>query len=136
MAAQFTVPEYPGRSFIATLVASANAVSSQNGTQLEQFAIDNKDGLLKPGDYAEVHLQLPSANAVRLPATALLFRDSGMMVATVDDTGHVRLKPIHIGADLGNVVDADGGVLVTDRVIDNPPDSIHDGDPVRITNAN
>lgn len=136
LVAHFTVPEFPGRDFTATLAASANAVSSQNGTQLVQFAIDNQAGILKPGEYAEVHLQLPfAAGAVRLPATALLFRDSGMMVATVDGTSHVRLKAIHIGADMGNMVEADFGVRVTDRVIDNPPDSIHDGDPVQIMNA-
>ena len=101
-----------------------------------QFAIDNKDGALKPGAYAEVHLKLPrDKGAVRLPATALLFRDDGMMVATVDSTNHARLKKIHIGTDMGNAVDADGGVSADDRVIDNPPDSIRDGDPVRIMDA-
>jgi RND family efflux transporter MFP subunit len=134
--AHFTVPEYPGRPFTAALAASANAVSSQNGTQLVQFVIDNAAGTIKPGDYAEVHLQLPAGKGtVRLPATALLFRDDGMMVATVDDSQHVRLKTIHIGADLGNAVDADSGVSITDRVVDNPPDSIHDGDAVRIMNT-
>jgi RND family efflux transporter MFP subunit len=131
--ATFTVPEYPKREFTATLAAAAGAVSSQNGTQLVQFAIDNKDGALKPGAYAEVHLKLPrTKGAVRLPATALLFRDDGMMVATVDSTNHARLKLIHIGTDMGNAVDADAGVSADDRVIDNPPDSIRDGDPVRI----
>ena len=134
--ASFTVPEYPGRSFTAIFAASAGAVSSSNGTQLAQFLIDNPGGALKPGDYAEVHLQLPAGKGtVRLPATALLFRDAGMMVATVDDTNHVRLKPIHIGADMGNTVEADAGVSPKDRVIDNPSDSIRDGDPVRILNV-
>ena len=134
--ASFTVPEYPGREFTATLAAAAGAVASANGTQLAQFVIDNKDGALKPGSYAEVHLKLPkSKGSVRLPATALLFRDEGMMVATVDETNHARLKTIHIATDMGNAVDADGGVSAQDRVIDNPPDSIRDGDPVRIMDA-
>ena len=108
----------PARPFTATLVAASGAMSSQNGTQLVQFAIDNRDGVLKPGDYAEVHLQMPAGKGtIRLPATALLFRDSGMMVAIVDPTNHVRLKPIHIGADLGNAVDADTG-LSPDRPSD------------------
>ena len=134
--ASFTVPEYPGREFTATLAAAAGAVASANGTQLAQFVIDNKDGALKPGSYAEVHLKLPrTKGSVRLPATALLFRDEGMMVATVDSTNHARLKTIHIATDMGNAVDADGGVSADDRVIDNPPDSIRDGDPVRIMDA-
>ena len=136
LTADFTVTEYPGRKFTAVLAASAGAMSSANGTQLVQFVIDNKDGALKPGDYANVHLKLPTGKGnVRLPATALLFRDEGMMVATVDATGHVHLKPISIGSDMGNVVDVNGGIRLKDQVIDNPPDSIENGDPVRVMTA-
>ena len=137
LVAHFTVPEYPGRQFTASLAASANALSNTNGTQLAQFVIDNDDGSLKPGEYAEMHLQLPAGkSAVRLPATALLFRDEGMVAATVDSTSHVRLKPVHIGTDMGNVVEIDRGLEATDRVIDSPPDSIRDGDPVQVNKSN
>jgi RND family efflux transporter MFP subunit len=136
LTADFTVTEYPGRKFNAVLAASAGAMSSANGTQLVQFVIDNKDGALKPGDYANVHLKLPAGKGnVRLPATALLFRDEGMMVATVDASNHVHLKPISIGSDMGNVVDINGGITLKDRIIDNPPDSIENGDPVRVITA-
>jgi RND family efflux transporter MFP subunit len=131
--ARFTVPEYPGREFSALYASSANAISSQSGTQLAQFSIDNRDELLKSGAYAEVHLKLPPGKgAIRLPATALLFRDSGMMVATVDASSHVRLKNVGIGADFGNAVEVNTGLTPQDRVIDNPPDSIRDGDPVKV----
>jgi RND family efflux transporter MFP subunit len=133
LVATFTVPEFPNRSFTATLAAAAGAVASQSGTQLAQFVLDNPGGLIKPGDYADMHLKLPAGKgAVRVPATALLLRDKGLMVATVDATNHVRLKPIKIGVDLGTAVEAVSGVSLADRVIDNPADSIHDGDPVRI----
>jgi RND family efflux transporter MFP subunit len=136
LTANFTVSEYPGRKFSAVLAASSGAVSTVNGTQLVQFTIDNKDGALKPGAYADVHLKLPMGKGVvRLPATALLFRDSGMMVATVDSTSHVHLKNITIGTDNGNSVDASNGVSLTDQVIDNPPDSIREGDPVHVMTA-
>ena len=131
--AEFSVSEYPGRKFHAVLAASSGAMSSANGTQLAQFAFDNKDNLLKPGDYADVHIKLPAARgSIRLPATALLFRDSGMMIATVDPTSHVHLKNITIGADLGNVVEINNGVSPSDQVIDNPPDSIREGAPVQV----
>jgi RND family efflux transporter MFP subunit len=136
LAAQFTVPEYPGRVFNAVLAASAGAVSTQNGTQLVQFVTDNKDGALKAGDYADVRLKLPAGKgAVRLPATALLFRDEGMMVATVDDSSHVHLRPVTISQDMGNTVEIDNGISASDRLIDNPPDSIREGDLVRVMPA-
>jgi len=131
MNVEFSVPEYPGRTFIAQLSASAGAVASASGTQLLQFQIDNSDGTLKPGDYAEMQFKFPASQGVmRVPATALLFRDEGMMVATVDDSNHVKIKPIEIHTDLGDAVEATG-LSVSDRVIDNPPDSLRAGDVVK-----
>ncbi len=133
MIATFTVPEMPGRNFTATLGASADAVASASGTQLLQFQADNSPGLIKPGDYAEVHFTIPAGKgAVHVPATALMFRDEGPMVATVDGTDHVRMKVISIQRDLGASVEVGSGLSQNDRVIDNPPDAIRDGDPVRI----
>jgi RND family efflux transporter MFP subunit len=133
MTADFTVPEFPGRSFTATLAASASAVASASGTQLLQFQTDNAQGLIRPGDYAEVHFTLPPAKgAVHVPATALMFRAEGPMVATVDASNHVKMKVITIRRDMGTFVEVGSGVTLADRVIDNPPDAIRDGDLVKV----
>jgi RND family efflux transporter MFP subunit len=133
MTATFTVPELPGREFTAKLAANANAVASASGTQLLQFQADNAEGLIRPGSYAEVRFTLPPGeNAVHVPATALMFRDQGPVVATVDDSNHVRIKVISIRRDMGTAVEVGSGLSLKDRVIDNPPDAIRDGDPVRI----
>ena len=135
MTVSFTVPQYPGRTFHATLVASAGAVASATGTMLVQFGVDNSDGALQPGAYAEVKFPLPAgANGIRVPATALMFRDEGMQVATVDATNHVKLKTVTIARDLGASVDVGSGVSPSDRIIDNPADALQDGDEVRVAN--
>lgn len=131
--ATFTVPELPGKSFTAKLGASAEAVVSSSGTQLLQFQVDNRDSLIKPGDYAEMHFKVPGApGAVHVPATALMFRDQGMMVATVGPDNRVRLKVVTIRRDLGTHVEVASGLSLNDRVIDNPADALRDGDPVKI----
>jgi RND family efflux transporter MFP subunit len=135
MTVTFTVPQYPNRVFHATLVANAGAVAAATGTELLQFGTDNSDHALQPGAYANMHFPLPSgANGIRLPATALTFRDAGMQVAVVDASNHVRLKTVNILRDNGNTVDVSGGVDPSDRIIDNPADALQDGDPVRIAN--
>jgi len=135
MTVSFTVPQYAGRTFQASLVASAGAVASATGTVLVQFGLDNADGALQPGAYAEVKFPLPAgANGIRVPATALLFRDDGMQVAIVDANNRAKLKTIVIGRDLGAAVDVASGVSPTDRIIDNPSDALQDGDEVRIAN--
>jgi RND family efflux transporter MFP subunit len=130
--ASFTVPEYPGQSFAATLAATAAAIDPATGSLLVQFQVDNAAGRLHPGDYAQVHINLPADHqAVTLPPSALLFRDAGMEVATLGQGNRVVLKPVTIGRDLGTVVEIADGLTHADRIIDNPPDSLDQGDQVR-----
>jgi RND family efflux transporter MFP subunit len=136
MAVSFTLPQYPGKLFHAKLVGNANAVASATGTLLVQFAADNADGMLQPGAYAEVKFPLPAgANGIRVPATALIFRDAGMQVAKVDATGHVKLQTVTIARDLGASVDISSGISPADRIIDNPADALQDGDEVKVAEA-
>jgi multidrug efflux system membrane fusion protein len=134
MMASFTVPEYPGRVFRAPLLETSDAVNTQSGTLLLQLQIDNADGALKPGDYAQIRFALPAQTGViQLPATALTFRTNGMAVAVVDPNGRATIKPVQIGRDFGQSVEVASGLALSDKVIDNPPDSLETGDPVRVT---
>jgi RND family efflux transporter MFP subunit len=136
MQATFTVPEYPGRTFTATLDTTARAVQPQNGSQLVELQIDNTDGALKPGAYAQVKFDLPSdAQAIRVPSSAMIFNDKGMAVAVVGPNGRAEIHPVEIGRDFGATVEIQSGVSRTDRVIDNPPDSLRPGDLVRVASA-
>ena len=132
MTVSLTVPEYAGRAFPAHLSSTSGAISSQSSTMLVQFEAANPDGLLKPGDVAQVDLRLPAQGNLRLPAGALIFRASGLAVATVGPDDHVRIKPVTIGVDLGASVLVSSGLAPGDRVISNPPDSLASGDVVHI----
>jgi hypothetical protein len=61
-----------------------------------------------------------------------MFRKEGLQVATVDDRNHIVLKSIQLAKELGAVVDVNLGLTAQDRVVDNPPDSIANGELVRI----
>ena len=136
MTASFTVPEHPGRSFTATLAANSGAIVVQSGTQLLQMQADNEDGALKPGSYAEMRFSRAAAGrGVRVPVTALLFRENGMQVAKVGADNKVVLQPIRIDTDFGPEVEIIGTLKPGDRVIDNPPDSLQAGDRVRVAPA-
>lgn len=136
MTVSLNVPEYPGRSFPAKLVSDSGAISAQTGTLLVEFEVDNSAGLLKPGSFANVSMRLPGHDvALRLPASALMFRAEGLRVATVSAKDTVVMKPISIQADLGTQVIVASGLKPSDRVIDDPPDSLSNGDKVRVSHA-
>ncbi len=128
-----TLPEYPGRTFDATLTRSAGAVDPSSGTVLVQVEAPNPDHALKPGAYAQASFPVAGASgAVALPASALIVGESGTQVALAGSDGKAHLRTIRIGQDHGNTVEVSAGVGVADRVIDNPPDSLADGDAVRV----
>jgi RND family efflux transporter MFP subunit len=136
MTVSLKVPEYAGRSFPARLVGTSGAISSQNGSLQVEFDVDNSSGLLKPGAFAQVAMSLPAGNVtLRLPASALMFRSAGLQVATLGRGDRVTMKPISIGTDLGAQVIVASGLKASDRVIDNPPDSLSGGDQVRVAHV-
>jgi multidrug efflux system membrane fusion protein len=134
--AKFTVPQYPGRTFTATLATTSDSVNTTSGTLLAEFRIDNSDFALKPGDYAQINLVIPSRSSTLLvPASALMFRDGGMSVATVGPNNRIVMKPITIGRDLGSSVEVSAGLSHDDRVVNNPPDFIGQGTLVHIAGS-
>lgn len=136
MRVALTVPERPGMTFDATLADSAQSIDPASGTLLAQFSIANPAGTLFPGEYAQVRIAMPgAAHALSIPASTLIFRHDGLQVAVLDATGHAQLRNVSIATDLGTRVEIASGLAAGDRVIDNPPDSLANGDPVRIARA-
>ena len=131
MHAQLQLPEQPGRSHDAIVVSNTNAINESSRTLLVQLEVDNADGKLMAGSYADVHFDLPATQGVlQLPVTTLLFRQHGMTVATVGKDDHVLLKNVQIGRDFGSKVEVVAGLDANDRVIDSPPDWLANGDKV------
>jgi RND family efflux transporter MFP subunit len=129
----FTVPEYPGKRFTATVVGLADSVNAASGTTLVQLLVDNPAHLLMPGDFVNLRFTLPArAGAFRVPASALIFDNRGLRVATVDRSDKVHFKSVAIQQDLGNAVDIGSGLAASDRVIDAPPDGLVEGDRVQV----
>ena len=136
MTAGLTLPEYPGEKFVAKLVSTSDAISSQSNTLLVELDADNADGKLKPGEFAQVSMNLPArGRTLTIPSTALLFRSDGLRVATVGAKNHVVMKGITISNDLGTAVNISAGLNASDLIIDNPPDSPANGDVVQIAAA-
>jgi RND family efflux transporter MFP subunit len=131
--ALLTVPEYPGRTFAATVEASAQAVDPASGSTRMQLVVDNSSGALMTGAYTNVRLELSYPNtAINVPASALIFDQSGLRVATVGDDSRVMLKTVVISRDLGRVVEIGSGLTADDRIVESPPDGIANGERVRI----
>jgi len=134
--ATMTVPEHPDQTYAATVETSAQAVNAASGTTLMQLLVDNAHGDLMPGGYASLKLNLAGrGDGLTIPASALIFGAGGLTVATVGTDGRVDVKPVTVQRDLGQSIEIASGLAVSDRVIDNPPDDIANGNRVNVLDA-
>src|SRR6516164_861942 len=131
--AVISVPEYPNRTFPATVEASAQAVDVNSGTTRMQLGLDNAGGELMPGAYSNVRLTLQRDGLpLHIPSSALIFNQNGTRVAVVGPDDKVQFKTVTIARDLGREIEIGSGLAADDRVIVTPPDGIADGDQVHI----
>jgi len=127
-----TFDSFPREKFTGTLIRDSEALDPNSHTLNVEADVENPTGHLFPGGYASVHLKIPgTTGAVTIPANTLLFRAEGLRVAVINN-GKVALVPIEIGHDLGNTVEVINGLIPSDAVILDPPDSLADGIPARM----
>ena len=133
VAATLTLPQYPGRSFHGKLVRSSGAVDPATRTLLAEVDVDNRSGELLPGSYTEVHLNVSTAApALIVPVSALILEPDGLHVATVDSSNHAHIVRVTSGRDSGSTMEILNGLTPGQPVIANPPDSLTDGELVRV----
>jgi RND family efflux transporter MFP subunit len=126
--AELRFAEQPNKTFTAKTVRTSNALDPTLRTLQVELELDNANREVFPGAYAEVHFKLPaSAASLRLPANTVLFRATGLQVATIDGQKRVKLKSIVQGRDFGNTIEILSGLGADETVILNPPDSLTDG---------
>jgi RND family efflux transporter MFP subunit len=129
-----TVPDHPNKTFTAVVEASSQSVDVSSGTTRMQLGLTNPNGELLPGGYANVKLSLSGdAAPLHIPASALIFDQNGLRVATVSD-GKIAFKKVTIARDLGSEIEIGSGLAPDDRVVTAPPDGLNEGDNVRIAN--
>lgn len=131
--AKFTVPEQPGQVYTATVQSTSQAINSNSGSMLVQLSTENKRGELLPGGYASVSFTIPAqADRLSVPPSALVYTKGTVQVATVNAENRVEMKPVVIARDYGNRLELLSGLQATDRVIENPPDGVTQGDLVQV----
>lgn len=137
LSADLTLAQFPGRKFQGKLVRTANAIDLASRTLLVEVDVDNSTGELLPGAFTEVHLKIPTdIPTFILPVNTLIFRAQGLQVAAVENNNTAKLLPITLGRDFGAEVEVVSGLTGQESIIASPPDSIIDGEQVRIAQPN
>jgi RND family efflux transporter MFP subunit len=129
--ATVTVPELPGNKFHGTVTRVASALQPGTRTLLTEIDVPNPDGILTPGTYCEVQLQIPRKTpSMIVPSEAIIFNRNGLQAAVVEN-GAAHIRKLRVVRDLGTTVEVNDGVKDGDQVILNPPVNIVEGEKVK-----
>ncbi len=129
--AELEVAEYPGQRFAAQVISRSGGIDPASRTLRLQLQVANSSGQLLPGAYASVRFRNVPGQSFSLPVTCLIFRGDGMQLASIRN-GHVHLISVIPGRDSGKTMEILSGVDAQDQIINNPSDSIAEGDAVSV----
>ncbi|MBA5726078.1 efflux RND transporter periplasmic adaptor subunit [Bombella favorum] len=134
LTAEIHVPQYPDRTFTAKFLTASLGYDPNTRTAVSEFTLDNADHALWPGTFASVSLKANNnaAHLLKIPTGSLVFQEKGMQVATVDQKNTVHFKNIRVGKMADSSTEVQAGITADDRIINNPPADLLEGDPVHI----
>ena len=131
--ASITVKERLGREYTGTVVRNAGSLDSAARTMLTEVQIDNRDGSLLPGMYAQIKFTLAEQRrSVIIPTSSLIIDNSGIRVARVQDGYRLHFVPVVIGKDMGTQVEVLSGISASDALVSSPSDLLHEGQNVEV----
>lgn len=129
--AEVDVPEFPERKFVGRVTNVSGALDPNTRTRQTEIQMDNPDGALLPGMYAEVRFTtLRETPWIRIPGTTIITRTDGLYVAQVKG-GKVHFQQITVGRDFGDEIEVRVGLKDGDEVIVSPADDLREDEPVK-----
>ncbi len=102
--------------------------SLETGTFLVRAQVDNKQEMLKPGEFVRVHMKgAIRPNAVTVPRSSVLEGAKGNFVWIIKDGDKATVRQITLGQWVGNDVIVTSGLFVGDKVVVDGFQKLSDG---------
>lgn len=123
-----SIAERPGRNYPGTVTRTSNALDPATRTLLTEVQVQNSDGSLMPGMFAQVDLTMPRKfPPLLIPGDTLVVRSDGPQVAVVSSDGLVHFTRIQLGRDFGDRLEVLSGLEEGQRLAINPSDEVREG---------
>lgn len=120
------------RDFEGRVARFADALNDETRTMHTEIDVENSDGSLKEGMYAEAKIVLKHENnALTIPIQALERNNSGGTVLIVDAQGRVEERQVKLGAEASDRIEILAGLAENDRVVIGNRGEFRDGEKVR-----
>lgn len=128
------VTAYPDRNFSGRIVRMAPSLNPASRVLAVEAEVDNRDGLLKPGQFATVRItQSEPAPVVMVPASAVRSDGTANSVFVIKD-GFAVQRMVQLGLLEGVMIEIKQGVAADETVAIGAVSALGDGMPVRTVN--
>ena len=120
------------RTFRGSVARFADSLDEETRTMHTEIDVDNPDGKLVEGMYAEITITLnQKENALTIPVQAIERNGSTASVLMVDTQGRVSERALKLGVESSNQVEILSGLNDGDRVVVGGRSDLRTGDKVQ-----
>ncbi len=124
-----TIDARPDQTFHGAVTRIAPALDENSRTLLIEAEVPNPDGILKPGYFAHVTMNLGHDRALFIPNAAIL-RYAGVARVFVFSDGAVRSREVSTGTLEGDQIEIISGLKPGEKVVVSDVDRLADGTAV------
>ncbi len=123
---------YPERIFSGRISRIAPALDPITRTMAAEVDIANPGHLLKPGMFSKVNIVSEMhKNVLAIPVSCIINQDDHKTIFVVSN-GVAKLVPIEEGIESDGMVEVKSGISLSDEVVVQGEDTIHDGQKVKV----
>jgi membrane fusion protein (multidrug efflux system) len=135
-AVEVRVASYPDAVFGGVVSVVSPTIDTVSRTRRAKALIQNRDGRLLPGSFAQVDLGVAERSGVILvPSDALLQRSDGSVLFKLQSSGErVTRLTVEAGARRGDAIEVQGAIAAGDWIVVRGQSNLVDGSPVALRN--
>jgi membrane fusion protein (multidrug efflux system) len=131
---ELQVDAFQGRTFAGKVSRISPAVNTATRAFPFEALVPNAEGVLKPGTFARVHVEIGKVDEVlTLPYAAIQYRYGVNRVFVVDGGDKLGVRELSVGERLGDRIEIVSGVKEGERVAMTDVETLADGIPVAVT---
>lgn len=144
LGARVTTDVYPGREFTGKVTAINPDLDAATRSVKLQLTLANAEGLLRPGMFGSVSVDLPVTDKVlTIPVTSVLYAPYGDTVYVVEDGKDaagapqktVRQQFVRLGVVRGDFVAVTSGLKLGDTIVSAGVFKLRNGVPITVDNS-
>lgn len=133
--ARLRVDALPDRVFEGSVSRFSRALDPSTRTMRTEVLIANPDGILAPGMFGRIALDLETRENVLTLKPAHMHLQKDQAFVFVAEDGRARQVKVVCGSDDGNVIEIISGLAGSEAVISKASGQLSDGAPIRIADS-